>query len=380
MKKIFTLLLSSVTFIVSHSQIAAWNVYGQTSYGVQGYAPTTLNSNLTSVGLTRGSGVTTVNTAGSNLWGGNGFAWTTAQAAIDSSKFITFSITTSPNYYLSLTDFDSLRIRLSSTGPINILVQYSMDATNFTNLKSYSLTKPTSTTSFALDTISLSGRSDFQGITPNTTITFRVVPFGASSTSGTFYFGNQQNVNHITINGSVVAPLNLKSFAGSLFKNNLLLNWSTFNEVNVSGFEIEKSVDGIAFQKLGFVSATNKASATYSFSDVVNETSYYRLKMVDKDGSFTYSKVITINPKKQSTPKLDIFPNPVASNLTVSHEKAAANAAIKVVTVDGKVVLTRNLQAGATQSTIDVSKLIKGNYLVVFTNDGATSSTQFVKQ
>ena len=51
-----------------------------------------------------------------------------------------------------------------------------------------------------------------------------------------------------------------------------------------------------------------------------------------------------------------------------------------MVTFDGKTVLTRNIQAGATQSTVDVSKLIKGNYMVLFTDNGSTSSTQFVKQ
>lgn len=175
-------------------------------------------------------------------------------------------------------------------------------------------------------------------------------------------------------------PATLKSFSGSLLGNTASINWSVTNETNLNGYSIEKSNDGANFSNIGFISAKNSSSASYSFSDAnVSGLTYYRLKIVDKDGKYSYSKTITVNTKKSSI-KLDIFPNPVASNLTVSHEKAAANAAIKVVTVDGKVVLKRNLQAGAIQSSIDVSKLIKGNYLVVFTNDGTISSTQFVKQ
>lgn len=177
-----------------------------------------------------------------------------------------------------------------------------------------------------------------------------------------------------------VLPLSLKSFSASLVNQTASLTWNTSNENNVDGFSIEKSNDGRTFNSIGFLAAKNASSASYSFSDGnVSGLTYYRLKIIDKDGKYSYSKTITVNTKKSSI-KLDIFPNPVASNLTVSHEKATVNAAIKVVTVDGKVVLTRNLQAGATQSTIDVSKLIKGNYLVVFTNDDNTSSTQFVKQ
>lgn len=183
-------------------------------------------------------------------------------------------------------------------------------------------------------------------------------------------------------NSSTIAPLSLTVFSAALANEKVVLSWSTSNESNVNGFDIEKSVDGISYTSLQFISAKNGVTNSYSFIDnkLNKGVNYYRLKMIDKDGSFKYSKIVALSTIKSNSPKLDIFPNPVASNLTVSHEKTTANAAIKVVTVDGKVVLTRNLQAGATQSTIDVSKLIKGNYLVVFTNDGTTSSTQFVKQ
>lgn len=175
-------------------------------------------------------------------------------------------------------------------------------------------------------------------------------------------------------------PATIKSFSGSLLGNSASINWSVTNEVNLNGYSIEKSNNGLSFNNIGFVSAKNATIASYSFNDAnVSGLTYYRLKIADKDGKYSYSKTITINTKKQSI-KLDVFPNPVANSLTVSHEKTSASAAIKVITVDGKVVMTRNLQEGATQSTIDVSKLLKGNYLVLVVNDGTSSSTQFIKQ
>jgi hypothetical protein len=174
-------------------------------------------------------------------------------------------------------------------------------------------------------------------------------------------------------------PLSLKSFNASLINNKVALNWNTTNEINVDGFSIEKSNDGRTFNNIGFVAAKNAASANYAFNDVLAAgVNYYRLKIADKDGSFKYSSVVAVNAKHST--KLDIFPNPVVNTATLSHTKAGDNATVKLITIDGKTVLTQNIQAGATQSSIDVSKLIKGNYLVVFENGTTRTSLQFVKQ
>jgi hypothetical protein len=105
---------------------------------------------------------------------------------------------------------------------------------------------------------------------------------------------------------------------------------------------------------------------------------YYRLKITDKDGSFKYSSIVAVNSKAST--KLEVFPNPVINTATLTHEIATTKATIKVVTVDGKNVYTQNLQFGATQTSFDVSKLLKGNYLIVFENGTTRTSLQFVKQ
>ena len=180
--------------------------------------------------------------------------------------------------------------------------------------------------------------------------------------------------------GSAVAPLNLKSFNASLLNKEASLAWSTSNEINVNGFEIERSNDGTSFNNVGFIAANNTARNNYLFIDVVsiNSATYYRLKMIDKDGSFKYSPTVVLNGK--ASIKLDVSPNPVTNSVIVSHAKAGTNSAIKIVTVDGRNIITYNVQVSATQSNIDVSKLTKGNYLVVFENDGTRVSTQLVKQ
>jgi hypothetical protein len=175
-------------------------------------------------------------------------------------------------------------------------------------------------------------------------------------------------------------PVSIKSFKASLLNNSTSMVWNTTNEINVDGFTIERSEDGNSYTKIGFVAAKNKASNTYSFNDVlqIKNATYYRLKITDKDGSFKYSSVIVMNAK--SAIKLDVYPNPASNTLVITHPKASVNSLVKIINIDGKNIFAQNMQNGATQSTIDVSKLIKGNYLVVFENDGTRSATQFVKQ
>ena len=175
-------------------------------------------------------------------------------------------------------------------------------------------------------------------------------------------------------------PVILKSFNASLINAQASLSWSTSNEINVNGFAIERSEDGANFSNIGFVAAKNTTTNTYTFNDVlqIKNTTYYRLKITDKDGSSKYSAVVVVNTKQ--SPKLDIYPNPVVHTATISHTKATKRATIKVMMLDGKILIHQNILMGATQSSIDVSRLIKGNYLVVYENDGVKSSVQMVKK
>lgn len=185
--------------------------------------------------------------------------------------------------------------------------------------------------------------------------------------------------NAVPRNSAFVVPLNLTSFNASLINKEVALAWNTTNENNVDGFAIEKSNDARNFKQIGFVAAKNAATATYSFNDVLETgVNYYRLKMSDKDGSFKYSSIVALNSKPTS--KLEVYPNPVKNTATLTHELAGTKATIKVVSIEGKNVVSQNIQTGAIQSTIDVSKLVRGNYLIVFENEGTRTSVQFVKQ
>jgi hypothetical protein len=123
----------------------------------------------------------------------------------------------------------------------------------------------------------------------------------AANTAGTGapYAGQQvqtaqQVLNTFYITAAPV-PVKLISFTGTLADGKTNLNWKTGTEINTASFEVERSIDGNNWAALGTVSAKGTPSE-YGFIDPtpVDGTNYYRLKMIDKDGAFDYSKVVSV--------------------------------------------------------------------------------------
>ena len=173
-------------------------------------------------------------------------------------------------------------------------------------------------------------------------------------------------------------PIAFRSFNGSLVNGYANLSWTTATETNSKGFEIEKSKDGKNFSSIGYVPANNKP-ASYEFSDPTKLAGlqYYRLKVTNKDGSNNYSSIVALNDKVSV--KLSVYPNPVANTATISHREADANAVLKITSIDGKTITTYTVQTGATETSVDVSRLVKGSYIVSFENNNTKTVTQFVK-
>jgi hypothetical protein len=185
----------------------------------------------------------------------------------------------------------------------------------------------------------------------------------------------------ITANFGTVTPLKLTSFNAAVISNNISLNWTTTNEVNVKGFTVEKSKDGINFSEQSFVTAKNSMTANnYTATDVLgNGTTYYRLKMIDKDGSFTYSKVINLSSK--AIKGLSVYPNPAVNGIAaVTHAAAGSHASIEVVDISGKRLAVQTVQAGAVQTSIDMGQLTKGNYFIIYTDGETRQSVQVSKK
>ena len=108
-------------------------------------------------------------------------------------------------------------------------------------------------------------------------------------------------------------------------ENTNTLIWKTADQVNFKGFEVQKSKTGNSFQTIGNVDAKNSMLPTYNFTDYQSgpSTSYYRLKLIDKDGSLEYSEILTITNEASSVIG-EFYPNPAEdySILEIISEKA----------------------------------------------------------
>jgi len=167
--------------------LAGWDTSAQSSFGTSPLPPSTNAPNLTIVGLTRGSGVLTTQSASAGGWGGHGFDAANAAAAVSSGDYATFSLAVNPGYTVSLGSISRFDYRRSSTGPATGVLQYQIGAGGFNDIAS--LSYPTSGSGASLGAIDLSGILPLQNVGSNTVVTFRIVNYGGAS-GGTWYVYN----------------------------------------------------------------------------------------------------------------------------------------------------------------------------------------------
>ena len=112
------------------------------------------------------------------------------------------------------------------------------------------------------------------------------------------------------------------------------IQWGTASEVNNDYFEVQRSFDGTEFEALGRVTAQGDAG-TYSYLDPAprSGSNFYRLRQVDVDGSFNYSRVVEVNFDDQQVAVVDIFPNPVPNNAGLTARPALPRGEAATVSV-----------------------------------------------
>jgi Secretion system C-terminal sorting domain len=153
--------------------------------------------------------------------------------------------------------------------------------------------------------------------------------------------------------------------------------WNTAREINVKDFTIERSNNATHFISIGQVAATNAAGYSFADQNPLSGVSYYRLKIMDKDGSFKYSKIVTINTNLLHS--ISLYPNPASSNITITHKLVSKATTMGIYTLDGKLVKNITPATGTTQTNVDIDTLAVSYYMVVI-KDGALATRVFVKR
>lgn len=190
---------------------------------------------------------------------------------------------------------------------------------------------------------------------------------------------------NVTGDGSSL-PLTLISFTGELknnIRNTISLNWRTADEVNTKEFAIERAgLDGV-FSSIGTVGAKNIAGVNlYSYVDEnpLMGISYYRLKQIDIDGKFTRSDVVKV--ENNGALSVNVYPVPVKEGkLFVQYPTVqSSNTKIEVYSIAGQRVFSTDLKLNTNNSSIDISRLTRANYILVYKSAHQTISKKITIQ
>lgn len=163
------------------------------------------------------------------------------------------------------------------------------------------------------------------------------------------------------------------------------LSWSTTSEVNSSHFEIEHSPDAKNWKVLGPVTANENSTtlSRYTFTDLfpVQSVNYYRLKMVDKDATYTYSRVVSVQ-SGESVSQVFVYPNPSSGLIQLSGVDFTGVKTIEVSDTNGKVIYKSTAPRAGTPVShewVNLQGYQSGMYILrVNYEDGSYSTHKFL--
>lgn len=196
---------------------------------------------------------------------------------------------------------------------------------------------------------------------------------GATPTGGAG--GGTGSATISCVSCSSVLPLTWLSFDATTTQNTILLKWITHQEINTSHFEIEYSKNGIDYQILATVQANNTISKneySYTHTNVSRTNKYYRIKQIDKDGKFSYSKIIAVKIENLDTDKpsfiTNIFPNPAKDQLLITFQiPINTNVLCQLIDLQGRVQQQYQFDNIETKLILPLPKMLAGLYILHIT-------------
>lgn len=193
------------------------------------------------------------------------------------------------------------------------------------------------------------------------------------------------NTENSTLSGTMVAgitaiaigrisqtlSLRLENFTVQPAGCSAVLNWKTSAEVNTYSFVVEQSFDAVQFHEVATVLASGSpAGSNYSLTvPQLSNVAYYRLKMKDRDGSYSYSPLLTCKTACDSRNSIQVYPNPVESNQPVNVRFTTAyrgKAVFLILNSLGQRILAKNIVVteGTNLVSTDVSGLASATYFI----------------
>ena len=205
-------------------------------------------------------------------------------------------------------------------------------------------------------------------------ITNYATPFYANAESGTPVNGSSSDgssLSTLALATPVALPITLEYFNARQKECSVSTTWKTVSEENAGSYEIERSENGFDFSEIGRVnpSGKNEVSNNYSYSDNSAHagTLYYRLKLVSKDGTYSYSNVEVVNLSCSGKGNIKVYPTLTKGSINVRLPAGYERSIIKIINLFGQEVAT-----DATNNllrNINLKGLASGTYLVQVINN-----------
>ena len=184
-----------------------------------------------------------------------------------------------------------------------------------------------------------------------------------------------------TTGGSNALPVELINFSAENCTNGSCLDWTTATEINNDYFEIQRSLDGITFFKIGMVGGNGNSSTenNYSFRDNFssNQNIYYRLKQVDYDGKYTYSNIREVNG---DLTELKLFPT-ISNGENVFLDMTSSGRGqvkVKLINKFGQSYSSQIYQNDSAILKIEATEaLSEGEYFAIIESNFSTKALPF---
>jgi hypothetical protein len=181
-------------------------------------------------------------------------------------------------------------------------------------------------------------------------------------------------VAYFTTNGGL--PVKLLFFDAELSNdNNAICKWATSNEINNDYFEIERYDSREEWYSIGKIKGNGTTSelSKYSFTDInpITGSTYFRLKQVDYDGTFSYSEIAEIKLNNiRINDLINLYPNPSNGNFVIDFNGNTDLKTIKILDVLGKVV--KDIITSNPKENINDNRLENGIYFIKIVRNGQT--------
>lgn len=234
----------------------------------------------------------------------------------------------------------------------------------------------------------------YQGFMFDPTIVTNLHP-GATQVGSTENFGSNSTTNGISYQRSpdgstniiedntsmnvtnAVLPIELTFFEAKIKENATEIEWQTATEINNERFEIEHSTDGNNFEIIEILAGAGTSTETNNYAAIHNSpakgSNYYRLKQVDFDGNFEYSKIVSTTIEINEDWKL--FPTQSQSDITVEWSEDFSAKAVAIFDLNGKKVSEIAVNQDDTDVVVSTQNLPEGVYILNI-NDGRTFSSK----